>query len=231
MIQIMSGLNIITIDGPAGSGKSTLAKGVAQVLNLPYLDTGAMFRAIALYLGDGSWDWEDKVLSSALKKFRFSLRGNDVKAVLTLNNQTLGCEIRQEKIGNWASNLGKIKTIRDFLKKSQQDIGTSTSLVCEGRDMGTVVFPRARWKFFLQASDFERARRRWQQLISYGQKPDFDQVFEGIQARDLQDQQREFAPLKPAEDALIIDTTELSINEVKEKILDTVYKEKKKTNT
>ncbi len=215
---------IITIDGPAGSGKSTIARLISQELNIAYLDTGAMFRALALFLGDCSWEWEKETLGRALEKFEFSLKGNNAGASLTLNGHLLGQEIREEQIGNWASNLGKIPVVREFLKKSQQKIGKNHSLVAEGRDMGTIVFPNAGWKFFLKASSQERARRRWKELISYGYSPEFEKIHSKIKSRDLQDQQREVAPLKPARNSIIIDTTDLSIEQVKEEILKSIVK-------
>jgi cytidylate kinase len=215
---------IITLDGPAGSGKSTIARTISRELNIPYLDTGAMFRALALFLGDGSWELPENILANKLNNFVFSLQGSGATACLTMNGQLLGQEIRQEETGNWASNLGKIAVIRDFLKRAQQKIGTYHSLVAEGRDMGTVVFPKARWKFFLEASVMERAQRRMNQLLSFGYHPVFEQIFDELKARDEQDRTREIAPLKPATDAIVIDTTELSQEQVTQAIFKRIQK-------
>jgi len=211
---------LITIDGPAGSGKTTLAKQLAAELNIGYLDTGAMFRAIALYLGENSWDLPQEQLEKYLQEIRFELSGIGSESWLIMNAQPLSPAIREEKVGIWASHLGQNHTVREYLKKLQQDIGKSTSLVTEGRDMGTVVFPQADYKFFLDASTRERAKRRWEQLSEQGQNPDFQEIFAKLEQRDEQDRSRSTAPLKPATDAIIIDTTQLNKEEVFSRMLE-----------
>ncbi|MFO7878003.1 MAG: (d)CMP kinase [Desulfovermiculus sp.] len=209
---------IITLDGPAGVGKSTVAQTLADFFRLAYLDTGAMFRAVALHLGEGSWAWPEKELETALNKIHFHLAGQGLAARLTVNNQRIGQEIRAEEVGLWASHLGQRPEVRDYLKRAQQEIGSKTSLVAEGRDMGSVVFPAAGWKFFLDATAEERARRRWLQLTARGQNADLGTLTRDLRRRDEQDRNRSVAPLRPAPDAYVVDTTNLNLKQVEEKL-------------
>ncbi|WP_051434614.1 (d)CMP kinase [Desulfonatronum lacustre] len=205
---------VVTLDGPAGSGKTTVARMVADGLGIAYLDSGAMFRAFALRLGAQSWTWSEEVLRERLAGLEFTLRGQGGQAALFLNGEPLGEEIRREEVGMWASNLAKVGMVREILKQAQQRLGAGTSLVAEGRDMGSVVFPRARYKFFLDAAPEERARRRWLQLKEMGVEEDLDALIANLRHRDDQDRNRSIAPLKPADDAVIIDTAGLTPGEV-----------------
>ncbi|MFH1913203.1 MAG: (d)CMP kinase [Pseudomonadota bacterium] len=205
---------IVTIDGPAGVGKSTMAKRLARELSMPYLDTGAMFRAVARRLGDGAWERAEADLASALTGMEFSLSGIGEDSVLSLDGAPIGDEVRTEQVAMWGSNLAVLPVVRASLKAAQQALGGRFSLVAEGRDMGSVVFPAARRKFFLDATVDERARRRLRQLTDMGKTADFDELREQIARRDHQDRNRAEAPLKPAPDAVIIDTTSLAIDEV-----------------
>ncbi len=214
---------LVTIDGAAGTGKSSIARGLATILSLKYLDTGAMFRCIALHLGNNSWnsswDWLNKELSS----FYFRLFGSGDQTTLYFCGQPVGREIRKEEVGMWASRLGEIPVVREHLARMQQDLGRNNSLVAEGRDMGTNVFPWARFKFFLQADEAERARRRQLQLQNeQGIKSDFSQVLHDLRNRDQQDMNRETSPLKPSADAVIIDTTNMDTTQVLKRILDQI---------
>lgn len=205
---------IVTIDGPAGVGKSTMAKRLARLLGIPYLDTGAMFRSVAWKLGPGAWEWPEARLESALADFEYGLSGVGEDSVLSLNGTPIGDEIRTEEVGMWASNIATLPVIRTFLKRAQQAMGEKYSLVAEGRDMGTVVFPDAPYKFFLDASVAERARRRFLQLRELGSPADLAALEERIAKRDAQDRNRAVAPLKAADDAMVIDTTGMDRDQV-----------------
>ncbi|WP_415715507.1 (d)CMP kinase [Maridesulfovibrio sp.] len=218
---------IITLDGPAGVGKSTLAKRLADHFKIAYLDTGAMFRGTAWQLGEGSWDWDEDKLDEALKGLEFSLSGSGSNSILSLNNSPLTDEIRTETVGMWASNVAKIPAVREYQKIAQRSIGETTSLIAEGRDMGTVIFPQAPCKFFLDADLEERAQRRFMQLQEMGKPADMEELVEQIRARDDQDRNRKAAPLKPAEDSILVDTTNLDIDGVFEKL---VFETEKKIN-
>ena len=205
---------IVTIDGPAGVGKSTMAKRLARFLDIPYLDTGAMFRSVAWKLGEGAWEWPEADIEKALSGVEYALSGVGEDSVLSLNGVPIGNEIRTERVGMWASNVATLPVVRTFLKKAQQRLGEKFSLVAEGRDMGTVIFPDAPHKFFLDASVQERARRRFLQLEEMGKPADLEELEAQIAARDHQDRNRAVAPLKAADDAVVIDTTEMDRDEV-----------------
>ncbi|TIH14921.1 (d)CMP kinase [Marinifilum sp. JC120] len=210
---------IVTLDGPAGVGKSTLAKRLADHFEIAYLDTGAMFRGTAWKLGEGSWDWDADKLAEALKGLEFTLSGSGSESILSLNGTPLTDEIRTETVGMWASNMAKIPAVRELQKIAQRNIGETTPLIAEGRDMGTVIFPKAPCKFFLDADLEERARRRFEQLKDMGKSANMAELIEQIRARDDQDRNRKVAPLKPAEDSIIVDTTHLDINGVFDKLV------------
>ncbi len=209
---------IITIDGPAGAGKTSLAKALSRTLNLAYLDTGAMFRAVACSLGPESEHMPVERLQEALSGLEFGLQVQNRETKLLLNQKDLGPEIRSEDAGLLASRIGQLPPVREHLKQQQQKLGALVPLVVEGRDMGTVIFPDAPFKFFLQAQPEERARRRWLQLQEQGIEADLTAIAEDMQARDAQDQSRSLAPLYPAPEAIILDTTVLSFEQVLQKI-------------
>jgi cytidylate kinase len=211
---------IVTLDGPAGVGKTTLARRVAKAVGVAYLDTGAMFRSVAWELGDGSWEWEEEELRTRLQELTFDLKGQGEDSTLLLNGNPLDTAIRSEKAGLWASNVATLGVVREFLKSAQQAIGHDVSLVAEGRDMGTVVFPRATDKFFLDASIEERARRRYLQLQGQGEEADLDEIALQIRIRDAQDRNRPIAPLCAADDAVTVDTTGIGVEEVFRKIME-----------
>jgi len=211
---------IITIDGPAGSGKTTVAKILAKKLNIAYLDTGAMYRGVALILGNLPKDFDR--LEEILSSLKFDLVYNGEDFSLAMNNKILGDEIRSEEIGFIASKVAKDPLVRKYLTSQQREIAKKHSLVAEGRDMGTVVFKDADFKFFLTASAKIRAKRRFEQLREMGLEADYEKILKDIEKRDKQDSSREIAPLKPAEDALIIDTSNLNISEVVDMLLKSI---------
>lgn len=218
----MKYLPIITLDGPAGVGKSTLAKQVASILHIAYLDTGAMFRTLALRLGPDAETLPDEELRERCRGFRFRLEGAGEKSALLCNGEPVGDEIRTEEVGRLASRLATSPIVRDALKAAQRALGESTSLVAEGRDMGTVVFPAARFKFFLDARPEVRGLRRFRELEARGKKADLAEITEMIRQRDNMDRNRAVAPLKPAPDALIVDTSDLDVEGVLRVLVDAV---------
>ncbi len=213
---------IVAIDGPAGVGKSTLARRIAHALDIAYLDTGAMFRTIALGFEDTSEDIAPGELQERLAAFRFSLQGAGNNTILLCNSRAVGQEVRTEKAGMLAARVATWPLVRTYLKAVQQDLGTRFSLVVEGRDTGTVIFPAARCKIFLDASPEIRAHRRFLQLQAAGESPNLATLTEQIVARDAQDRTRSIAPLIPAEDAHIIDTSDKDINAVFNAIMEIV---------
>ncbi len=208
-------LPIITIDGSAGVGKSTLAALLSDKLGIPYLNTGAMFRTIALKLGEDALLLDTNALKEKLNDIHFSLSPDKR---LLCNGENLPKEIYSEKISALASALATNPIIRENLLLEQRKIGAQGSLVADGRDMGTVIFPNARYKFFLMADPQVRARRRYLQYESQGMKADLEELEKKIRLRDEQDQNRPVAPLKAAEDAIIIDTSDLTLEEVLERM-------------
>lgn len=213
----------VTLDGPAGVGKSSLAKALAEQFHLAYLDTGAMFRALALQLGaKGPLPTPDSLsapgasdeLSRCLKEFSFALEGSGPETRLQLNGKVIGQEIRSEEVGAMASRIAPLPEIREFLKLKQRQLGQDFDLVAEGRDMGTVVFPQAGCKFFLDARPEVRAGRRFEQLKAQNMPVDLELLTRQIKERDDMDRSRALAPLAPARDAIIVDTSDLDIDAV-----------------
>ena len=206
--------HIVTLDGPAGVGKSTLARRVASALGIAYLDTGAMFRTLAAHLGQEGLALSAAEREKALAALQFSLSGCGTDSTLACNGVVAGPEIRTEAVGMLASQYAVLPEIRSCLKAVQQQLGARYSLVTEGRDMGTAVFPAAKHKFFLDACPEVRAKRRLQQLQESGVQADLQEITEQIRKRDDMDRNLAIAPLRPAPDAVIIDTSKLDIDGV-----------------
>lgn len=209
-------MNLITIDGPAGSGKGTIAKQLSEVLKLNYLDSGAIYRILGLHLIENNIpiDNEDLIKKSIEKaNIQFS------RHKISLNNRDVTDEIRTESIAKIASLIAANKTVRESILDLQRSFLKKPGLVAEGRDMGTVVFPEAKNKFFLTASVQERADRRYKQLISKGFDVSIADLVVEIQERDFRDINRTISPLVPAANAVTIDTTKLSPSQVVEFIL------------
>ncbi len=217
--------SVITLDGPAGVGKSTTARRLAAALGVPYLDTGAMYRTLGLRLGAAAADMSDEELRRRCAEYSFSLEPCPTdrdSLCLFCNGQPVGDEIRTEKAGRLASLVARLPVLREALQNVQRSLGRRWSLVAEGRDMGTRVFPEARYKFFLDARPEVRAARRCRELADRGETADKDTVLAAIAARDEQDRNRVVDPLRPASDAVIVDTSDLSPEEVLNVLLEAV---------
>ncbi|GIW80066.1 MAG: cytidylate kinase [Gemmatales bacterium] len=210
---------IITIDGPAGSGKSTVAKAVAEKLGFEYLDTGAMFRAVTLAALRAGIDLHDQqALSDLLARVRMEFSPGQV----VLDGEDVSQAIRADNVSKSSSPIAESPVVRQHLAERQRQLAAGRNIVCEGRDQGTVIFPHAEYKFFLVADPMERARRRHRQLSQMGEEISLEEILKTQQERDQRDSQRALAPLKPAPDALVIDTTNLTIDEVVARIVDVV---------
>jgi len=212
----------VTIDGPAGAGKTSISRRAAGALGLAYLDTGAMFRALAMRLGEGGHALPEADIAQKLALLTFGLRGRGEDTTLLVDGQPLSSEARTERVGGWASDIATLTVVREHLLAAQRRLGRETSLLAEGRDMGTVVFPDAPCKFFLDASPEVRARRRVAQLTALGKPAVYGEILEAIRRRDHQDRTRATAPLVPAADAVVIDTSDMTEDEVLARILDIV---------
>lgn len=212
---------IIAIDGPAGAGKSTVARILAKKLGFLYVDTGAMYRALTLKILENNVAISDELRINALaQKVRIDLRNNaDGSLSVILDGRDVSLEIRQAQITQFVSDVAKIKTVRQVLVAMQRDLGARGDCVLDGRDIGTVVFPDARKKFFIDASKGVRVGRRFKELKGLGQDIAINDVEKDLSNRDKIDSTREASPLRRAEDAVYIDTTDLSIEQVVDKML------------
>jgi cytidylate kinase len=221
---------IITLDGPSGSGKSTASVKLAYHLHLPCLDTGAMYRFVGYQAIQKNIPLDDEKKLSELAatcNFRFSFHGEEPVVEASVDStplQKLGKEIRTPEVSLAASGIAKLKKVREVLVKKQQEIGRKEGGVIEGRDAGTSIFPNAPIKFFMTADVKERAKRRFAELQEKlgPQAQAFDDVLREMTARDRQDEERAFSPLKPADDAYIYDTTGKDLKEVVQFLIDTV---------
>lgn len=215
----------IAIDGPAGAGKSTIAKKVAKKLSYIYVDTGAMYRALALYfITNDIESFEQDKIEEACQDIDVLIEYKDDEQIVLLNGKNVNHLIRTEEVGKIASAISVYKKVRLKLVELQQNLAKQSNVVMDGRDIGTYVLPKANLKIYLTASAKERARRRWAQLKEKGIDSDINMIEEDINERDKQDMTREFAPLKQADDAIYLDSSNLTIDEVVQKIL-TYYQE------
>jgi len=216
---------IVAIDGPAASGKSTAALGVAKALNITHLDTGSMYRAVTFGLISNQISFEDiKAVEYFLESLKLRFSKSKKRTDLILNDKNVTDLIRNNIISENVSEVSAIKIIREFMVRIQREMASDTDCILEGRDIGTVVFPNADFKFFVTADEKSRASRRLNDLVDSGDKnvSELNSVLEDLKVRDHKDSTRIHSPLKKAEDALVIDTTHLTINEVVEKIVNTV---------
>lgn len=212
---------IIAIDGPAGSGKSTVAKNIAKKLSLLYIDTGAMYRAVTLKALRRNVDLRDeRALTDIARHSRIKLSTNSKGTQrVFLDGKDVTDKIRTPELTKCVSYIAKVKAVRENMVKLQRQFGRQSSSVLEGRDIGTVVFPDADMKFYLDASFKERARRRFKELKVNDQRIRLRDVENDVRIRDKKDLTRKYAPLRKAKDAVYVDTTNLSIKEVTDKLL------------
>ncbi|UCD84827.1 MAG: (d)CMP kinase [Deltaproteobacteria bacterium] len=211
---------IIAIDGPSGSGKSTLAKLLSERLGHLYIDTGAMYRTAALGARRAGVDIDDvQVFAKFCSELDISFTIEEGKVKILLRGEDVSGEIRDPEMGILASAISAKPLLREKLVELQRRIGEKGGVVLEGRDIGTVVFPQADLKFYLDASLTERAQRRCNELRQNGKEIELKEVLEEIKERDLKDSTRDFAPLKKADEAVVIDSTNKGIQEVLEEML------------
>jgi|SRR5690554_668909 len=213
---------VITVDGPSGSGKGTICQLLARELGWHLLDSGALYRVTALAARHHGVELDDvealEVLAAHLDVRFKATEGAETQIIL--EGEEVTHAIRNERVGEDASVVAALGPVREALLKRQRDFAREPGLVADGRDMGTVVFPRAGLKIYLDASAEERAQRRYKQLISKEPGASLDDILNDIKARDARDMNRAVAPLKPAPDAVILDSTLMSINEVLQAVLD-----------
>ena len=211
---------VVAIDGPAGAGKGTITKLVGQKLNLVNIDTGATFRCVALNMlkENVGLDEEEKI-EKILEKIKIEMQPN---GEIFLNGENVTHKIRENDVNNFVSPVSTIKVVRDKLLEIQREIAEGKNVIMEGRDIGTTVFPNADVKIYLDATPEERAKRRVLQNKEKGIETSYEEVLENIKDRDYRDSNREIAPLRKAEDAIYIDSSDMTIEEVVDKVIDII---------
>lgn len=216
----------IAIDGPAGAGKSTIAKQLAKELSFIYVDTGAMYRSMALYfMRNGIAKEDEAAISDACKTVEVYIAYENGEQQVLLNGENVSKEIRKEEVGKMASATSVYKEVRKKLVELQQKLAADKDVIMDGRDIGTCVLPNAQVKIYLTASVETRAERRYQELQEKGAACDLEVIKKDIADRDYQDMHREISPLKQAEDAILVDSSDMGIEEVVETIKN-IYREK-----
>lgn len=210
----------IAIDGPSGSGKSTISKEVAKKLNFLHIDTGALYRAIAYYISENKIQI-DKI-SEILNKIKIDLKFQNGKQLVFLNGKDVSGKIRTPEISALTSQISKIKEVREFLLKTQRNFAKENNVIMDGRDIGTTVLPNADVKIFLTASSETRAKRRHLQLLQSGVDCEYSEILKNVIERDKQDMNRKISPLKKADDAILIDTSNLTFSKSIDKIIDII---------
>lgn len=201
---------VVAIDGYSSCGKSTLAKALAKKLNFIYIDSGAMYRAVTLFFLRHNIDLKDKEsVNDALSAIQIDFKTSDNQTLISLNSEDVSKEIRQMPVADKVSTVSAIKDVRIEMVKQQQRMGRSGNIVMDGRDIGTVVFPNADLKLFMTADPQIRTERRYNELISKGEKVNMEDIFENLAKRDYQDTTREESPLIQAEDAVVLDNSHI----------------------
>lgn len=215
----------IAIDGPAGAGKSTIAKSIAKKLGYIYVDTGAMYRAMALYIIRKSIQAEEsEKISLACKDADITIEYKDGEQIVILNGENVNPYIRAEEVGKMASASSVNKDVRLKLVELQRELAKKADVIMDGRDIGTYVLPKADVKVFLTASTEVRAKRRYDELVQKGQTCNIEEIERDIIERDRRDSTREFAPLKQAEDAILVDSSDMTVEEVIDTIINLAKK-------
>lgn len=205
----------IAIDGPAGAGKSTIAKLISREMGYIYVDTGAMYRAMAVYFSKNKVNPEDEsAINEAVKNVDIKIEYQNGEQQVILNGENVTGLLRTEETGNMASKTSKYKEVRSKLVELQRELAKTTDVVMDGRDIGTTVLPDAFVKIYLTASSDARAKRRYDELVAKGEQCDLSAIKEDIEKRDYQDMHREISPLKQAEDAVLLDTSDMNIEQV-----------------
>ncbi|MBB4805434.1 cytidylate kinase [Chryseobacterium defluvii] len=219
---------VIAIDGYSSTGKSSISKVIADKLGLIHLDTGALYRGVTWFALQTCKDENGTIdlnqLFSSLEKIQLEFKNDEGELVLYLNHKDISKEIRTNEVSDNVSLVAKQKEVRDFLLQSQRNLAEKGGIIMDGRDIGTVVLPNADFKFFLTASIDERTKRRYNELLSLGIEADEQQVKENLIERDKIDSEREIAPLKQADDAIVIDNTHMTKRETIESILSYIHK-------
>lgn len=212
----------IAIDGPAGAGKSTIAKILSKKLGYIYIDTGAMYRAVALYFTEnGVSTGKEPYINDILKKLDINIKYKDGMQILYLNGEDVSTRLREENIGKLASKFSAIQSVREKLVALQRELADKENVIMDGRDIGTVVLPNANLKIFLSAASSIRAKRRYLELLEKGVRDiDLKEIEREIINRDNADMNRAISPLKQAKDAKVLDTSNMTLEEVIERILE-----------
>ncbi len=218
---------IVAIDGPAGSGKGTITKLVGEKMNLINIDTGAMYRCVTLEcLNNNISNNETEKIMKVLENIDIQFKKENGKELVFLNGNDVTEEIRSVEVNFYVAKFAEIKCIRDKMTPIQREMGKNGNIIMEGRDIGTTVFPNANVKIYLDCSIEERARRRYKQNIEKGIKQTYEEVLENIKERHKLETERKISPLVKSEDAIYIDTTNLSIEQVVEKIVEIIQEKK-----
>ncbi len=209
----------IALDGPSGSGKSVMARAISNRLNILYVDTGALYRAIGLYMFRNNVDISDsQAVIDRLPEINLELAQSDEGQVVILNGENVNRDIRLPEISMYASKVSAIPKVREFLLGLQRDTAKKNNVIMDGRDIGTVIFPDAEVKIFLFASDEIRAERRYKELLEKGIQTTYEEVLSDMKKRDENDRTRAVAPAVPAEDAVMLDSSKLNIEETIDEI-------------